>query len=117
MRILSGSIERFKKIPKDKKYTITYDNGPAFSEYEMTEKQTGLTIYFAFPYHSWERGANENANGLLRQFFPKKSVFATITQKNIQKAVRLLNNRPRKRLNYSTPYEIFNQKEKCCSLE
>ncbi|OGD25503.1 transposase [Candidatus Azambacteria bacterium RIFCSPHIGHO2_01_FULL_40_24] len=83
----------------------------------MTEKQTGLTIYFAFPYHSWERGANENANGLLRQFFPKKSVFATITQKNIQKAVRLLNNRPRKRLNYSTPYEIFNQKEKCCSLE
>jgi len=102
--------ERFKRIPRDKKYTITYDNGSVFSEHEMTERQTGLTIYFAFPYHSWERGCNENANGLLRQFFPKKSIFATITQRDIQKAVGLLNNRPRKRLNYSTPYEVFNQK-------
>ena len=102
--------ERFKRIPRDKKYTITYDNGSVFSEHEMTERQTGLTIYFAFPYHSWERGCNENANGLLRQFFPKKSIFAAITQRDIQKAVGLLNNRPRKRLNYSTPYEVFNQK-------
>ena len=102
--------ERFKRIPRDKKYTITYDNGSVFSEHETTERQTGLTIYFAFPYHSWERGCNENANGLLRQFFPKKSIFAAITQRDIQKAVGLLNNRPRKRLNYSTPYEVFNQK-------
>jgi len=104
------TIARFKRIPRGKKHTITYDNGSAFSEHETTERQTGLTIYFAFPYHSWERGANENANGLLRQFFPKKSVFATITQRDIQKAVRFLNNRPRKRLNYFTPYEAFNQK-------
>ncbi len=58
--------KRFKRIRKDKKYTITYDNGSAFSEHETTEKRTGLTIYFAYPYHSWERGTNENANGLLR---------------------------------------------------
>lgn len=109
--------ERFKRVPKGKKHTITYDNGSAFSEHETTEEQTGMTIYFAFPYHSWERGSNENANGLLRQFFPKKSLFATITQRDIQKAVRLLNDRPRKRLNYFTPYEVFNQKEKCFTLE
>lgn len=111
------TIRRFKRIPRDKRRTITYDNGSVFSEHESTEEQTGTMIYFAFPYHSWERGTNENTNGLLRQFFPKKSIFATITQKDIQKAVRLLNNRPRKRLNYDTPYEVFNQKEKCCSLE
>jgi IS30 family transposase len=111
------TIRRFKRIRKDRKHTITYDNGSTFSEYEMTEDQTGLTIYFAYPYRSWERGTNENANGLLRQFFPKKSLFATITQRDVQKAVRLLNSRPRKRLNYSTPYEVFNQKEKCCTLE
>ena len=111
------TVKRFKRIPKDKRYTITYDNGSAFSEHDTTEKRIGLKIYFANPYHSWERGCNENANGLLRQFFPKKTIFATITQRDIQKAVRLLNNRPRKRLNYFTPYEVFNQKQKCCTLE
>lgn len=111
------TVKRFKKISRDKKYTITYDNGSTFSEHETTERQTGLAIYFANPYHSWERGSNENANGLLRQFFPKKINFSPITQKDIQKAVRLLNNRPRKRLNYLTPYEAFNQKSKCCTLE
>lgn len=101
------TIERFDKIPKNKKYTSTYDNGSTFSEHELTEKKTGLEIYFAWPYHSWERGANENANGLLRQFFPKKSSFAMITQEAIDKACDLINNRPRKRLGYLTPNEVF----------
>lgn len=105
------TIKRFERIPKDKKHTITYDNGSIFSDHELTEKKTKATIYFAYPYRSWERGCNENANGLLRQFFPKKTKFATITQRDIQKAVRLLNHRPRKRLNYKTPYEIFYQKK------
>jgi IS30 family transposase len=108
---------RFKRIPRENKYTITYDNGSIFSGHELTERETGMTIYFSYPYHAWERGCNENANGLLRQFFPKKTPFGPITQKQIEKAVRLLNNRPRKRLNYSTPYEVFNQKSKCCTLE
>ena len=103
------TIERFDKISIDKKCTITYDNGTTFSEHQMTEKQTGIEIYFAWPYHSWERGTNENTNGLLRQFFPKKSFFATITQEQIDKAVKLINNRPRKRLNYLTPAEVFHQ--------
>jgi IS30 family transposase len=101
--------ERFKTITKNKKHTITYDNGATFSEYELTEKQTGIEIFFANPYHSWERGTNENTNGLLRQFFPKKSSFATITQRQINEACSLLNNRPRKRLGYLTPNEVFYQ--------
>lgn len=101
------TIERFGKIDKNKKHTITYDNGSTFSEHEMTEKGTGIMIYFAHPYHSWERGVNENANRLLRQFFPKKSKFANITQEQIEKAVRLINNRPRKRHDYLTPREVF----------
>ena len=88
---------------------MTYDNGTTFSEHELTERNTGLDIYFANPYCSWERGCNENFNGLLRQFFPKKLAFANIKQADIEKAVKLINNRPRKRLNYSTPAEVFYQ--------
>lgn len=105
------TIKRFEKISRDKKYTITYDNGTTFAEHEMTEKETGMDIYFAYPYHSWERGTNENTNGLLRQFFPKKSMLANITQETIEIAVKLINNRPRKRLNYFTPREVFYGKE------
>ena len=104
------TIARFSKLPKNKKHTITYDNGSTFSQFEMIEKFAGLLIYFAWPYHSWERGTNENANGLLRQFFPKKSFFANITQEAIDKACRLINNRPRKRLGYFTPNEVFRRR-------
>lgn len=108
------TVREFKKISKDKRLSITYDNGSEFSGYDSIEKKTGMTTYFAFPYHSWERGTNENTNGLLRQFFPKKSRFDSITQEQLDKIVRLINNRPRKRLNYLTPYEIF---KKNCVLE
>lgn len=101
------TIKRFEKIPRNKKHTTTYDNGTTFSDHEVTERKTGIEIYFAWPYHSWERGTNENANGLLRQFFPKKSAFAMITQEAIDEACDLINNRPRKRLNYLTPHEVF----------
>lgn len=100
-------VRKFKKISKDKKYTITYDNGTEFSAYEFIKKETGMDIYFANPYHSWERGTNENTNGLLRQFFPKRSMFAKLTQKDVDDKVKLINNRPRKRLGYLTPYEFF----------
>ena len=99
--------ERFNKIPKSKKYTITYDNGSTFAQHELTERKIKMDIYFANPYRSWERGCNENFNGLLRQFFPKKSSFAKIEQADIEKAIELINNRPRKRLNYMTPAEVF----------
>ena len=101
------TVQSFARIPEDKKKTETLDNGVEFSEYELMERETGMTIYFAYPYHSWERGSNENFNGLLRQYFPKGTPFATITQKDVSRAVRELNHRPRKRLNYLTPYEVF----------
>jgi IS30 family transposase len=101
------TIKRFKTISKKKKYTLTYDNGTTFAEYEMIEKKTGMEIFFAWPYRSWERGTNENCNGLLRQFFPKKSAFAMITQEAIDEATCLINNRPRKRHGYLTPKEVF----------
>ena len=101
------TIERFSKLPNNKKFTITYDNGTTFAAHELTERKTGIDIYFANPYSSWERGCNENANGLLRQFFPKKSSFDKVKQEDIEKAVKLINNRPRKRLNYKTPTEVF----------
>jgi IS30 family transposase len=101
------TVARFKNIPQSKKHTATYDNGAVFAEYELTGRETGLEIYFAYPYHSWERGCNENANGLLRQYFPKNLPFEKVTQKEIDGAVNEINRRPRKRLNYLTPYEVF----------
>lgn len=87
--------------------TITYDNGVEFSYHDLITLDTKITIYFAFPHHSWERGTNENTNGLLRQYFPKKSLHGKITESDIKLIEDKLNNRPRKRLNYLTPYEVF----------
>lgn len=101
------TVKSFKKIPIDKKHTITYDNGTEFSEHELIGREAKMDIYFAYPYHSWERGTNENTNGLLRQFFPKKSMFAKLKQKDVSDKVELINNRPRKRLHYLTPHEVF----------
>lgn len=102
------TISLFKKLPKEKRRTLTRDNGLEFGDYDRTlEYKTKMEVYRATPYHSWERGTNENWNGLLRQFFPKGMYFDTISEGDVQKAVRLLNNRPRKRLSYFTPRELF----------
>ena len=98
---------RFRRLPKKKLRTITYDNGVQFAEYETLERDLGIGIYFAYPYHSWERGTNENTNGLLRQFFPKRSLFKNVTQQKIDRVVKLINTRPRKRHGYLTPDEVF----------
>ena len=108
-------VKRFDRLPKDKKHTITYDNDKILTQHDLIEERTKTDIYFAYPYHSWERGCNENWNGLLRQFFPKKMSFVNIQQEEIEKAVHLINTRPRKRLNYLTPEEVF--KEKNCTLD
>ena len=87
--------------------TITYDNGSEFAAHFLIEKGTNAKVYFAYPGKPGQRGCNENTNGLLRQFFPKGTPFATITQRDVDRAVILINNRPRKRLNYRTPLEVF----------
>ena len=95
------------RLQKEKRQSCTYDNGVEFSYHEMIERENRMTVYFAHPYSSWERGSNENTNGLLREYFPKKSSFATMTPRELKRAVNQLNHRPRKRLNYRTPFEIF----------
>ena len=97
----------FSKIPKEKRISETNDNGVEFSDWEFTEKELEMKQYFALQYHSWERGTNENLNGLLREFFPKGMSFVTVTQKDVDKALRNLNHRPRKRLGYLSPHEVF----------
>jgi transposase, IS30 family len=89
--------------------TITFDNGKEFSCHEMIAKKVECKTYFAKPYHSWERGQNENANGLLRQYFPKSMELIDVTQKQVFDAVHKLNSRPRKCLDYKTPYEVFEE--------
>lgn len=108
------TIKYFQRFPRNKRLSITYDNGSEFSGFDTIEEQTGMIAYFANAYHSWERGTNENTNGLMRQFFPKKSRFDNITKEHLDKVVKLINNRPRKRLKYLTPHEIF---KKNCVLE
>jgi len=86
-------------------HTITYDRGNEFAEYERLANQTKAKVYFADAYHSWERGTNENLNGLVRQYFPKRSDFKVITPRQVRVVERKLNNRPRKRYNYRTPIQ------------
>jgi IS30 family transposase len=87
--------------------TITFDNGKEFCEHEAIAKALGARIYFAHPYASWERGLNENTNGLIRQYFPKGCDLAKLPESEVQRVEDLLNNRPRKTLGYRTPNEIF----------
>ena len=87
--------------------TITADNGTEFHDYAAVEAATGVTFYFATPYHAWERGSNENLNGLLRQYLPKRSSLAGLTQRDCDAIANCLNTRPRKRLGYRTPEECF----------
>lgn len=100
--------KRFDKIPKSKKHTYTYDNGIELGkEDQVLEKKLRMDVYRAYPYHSWERGSNENFNGLVRDFFPKGTDFAKVSEEDVRQVERNLNNRPRKRLGYLTPKEVF----------
>lgn len=88
-------------------HTITYDNGREFADHEAMASDLDARIFFAHPYASWERGLNENTNGLIRQFFPKARDLTTVTPREIEKVMDKLNHRPRKSLGYRTPYEVF----------
>lgn len=88
-------------------HTLTADNGREFAGHEAIAQALHADFYFAHPYASWERGTNENTNGLIRQYFPKDRDFTTISQKEIDMAMNRLNNRPRKRLGYLTPAQVF----------
>lgn len=94
---------------KDKLHTITSDNGKEFADHEDISSKLKVGFYFSHPYHSWERGLNENTNGLIRQYFPKGTDLRFITENEVMKVECKLNSRPRKLLGYHTPYEVLNE--------
>lgn len=106
-KIRIESVKAFMSIPNDKRTTITYDRGSEFADWELTERQTNTNIYFAHAYHSWERGTNENTNGLIRRYYPKGTIFGNIKKEQLSEVVGKINHRPRKRLGYRSPYEKF----------
>jgi IS30 family transposase len=89
--------------------TITFDNGKEFAEHARIDEALGSTTYFADPFSSWQRGSNENFNGLLRQYVPKKRHLSTVTDEELKMIEERLNNRPRKRLGYKTPNQVFHE--------
>jgi transposase, IS30 family len=94
-------------LPADQRHSITFDNGKEFSEHEALSRRLGVQAFFAHPYCSWERGSNENTNGLVRQYYPKGTDFAEVSHQDLADTTQRINDRPRKRHNYQTPSEVF----------
>jgi IS30 family transposase len=101
--------QRFSRLPKRHRRTITYDNGVEFTAHEFIERETRARVFFAHAYSAWERGTCENTNGLLRQYVPKKTALSGVTQSALDRIAWLLNTRPRKRLNWRTPAQVLKQ--------
>jgi len=102
-----ATIKAFGAIPAKLRKTLTCDNGKEFACFKQIERRLDFEVYFAHPYAAWERGTNENTNGLLRDFFPKGIDFTRVSHARVAKVQRMLNNRPRKCLNYRTPAEVL----------
>lgn len=100
-------IEAMKDLPEGLVKTITFDRGKEFSDYEQIEKELGCKTYFCDPYCPWQKGTNENTNGLLREFYHKGMDLSKVDEEQLKNVCQLINNRPRKCINYKTPYEMF----------
>jgi len=98
-----------KRLPKEVMKTMTHDRGSEMSEHELFTKETEVQVYFADPHSPWQRGTNENTNGLVRDFFPKGTDFNQVSVRELKRVQRLLNERPRKALGWKTPKEAFNK--------
>ena len=105
--VRQAAAERYQSTPAVLRKTLTLDNGKEFAEHELLAIAAALKIYFAKPYSAWQRGTNENTNGLIRQFFPKGTDLANIPEHRFTKVQQLLNDRPRKRLGYRSPNEVL----------
>jgi len=108
INIVNACIEHLSKFKK-MVHTITVDNGGEFTLHNLISMHLDTTVYFARPYHSYERGTNENTNGLVRQYFKKAQRFDNVTDVEVQRVAMLLNHRPRKCLGYKTPYEVISK--------
>ena len=100
-------IKRLKRYPNQLRSTLTYDNGSENTQHQIINESLGTSSFFCEPYHSWEKGTVEQRNGLIRRFFPKGTDFENVSNTDINRVEKLLNNRPLKCLNYQTPYEVF----------
>jgi transposase, IS30 family len=98
-----------KKLPQQMKLSMTYDQGREMAQHKLFTNITGVKVFFAHPRSPWERGTNENTNGLIRQYFPKGTDFTKVSRYEVKRAQHQLNGRPRKTLNFRTPYEVFNE--------
>jgi IS30 family transposase len=105
---------RMKDLPPSLRRSVTLDNGKEFAEHAKLTRSLGLEVYFARPHAPWQRGTNENTNGLLRQFFPKGTDFTHISHRAVARVEKLINERPRRRLDYRTPSEVL-AKRMCCN--
>ena len=105
--LLRGACRAFRKIPRALRKTMTIDNGKEFASHFQLGALLGVRVFFAHPYHSWERGLNEHTNGLLRQYFPKNMPLDKVKQNKLEQIVRKINDRPRKALGFRTPREVF----------
>ena len=112
--VRQSAAELYRTTPPALRKTLTLDNGKEFAEHQQLEVEASLKIYFAKPYCAWQRGSNENTNGLIRQFFPKGTDLARIPIHQFTKVQDLLNNRPRKRLGYRTPVEVLGRRLLLC---
>lgn len=110
--IVTNEIVRLFKHHKNNVHTITFDNGHEFAGHESIAAALDCQCYFAKPYHSWERGLNENTNGLIRQYFPKKQPLGNVSQQKLNYVMDRLNNRPRKILGFKTPNKVYSKKLK-----
>jgi IS30 family transposase len=102
--------QTIRKLPASKRHSLTLDNGREFARPIELERRLRLKVFFAHPYHAWERGTNENTNGLLRQYLPKGSDLSILTNEQLRSYVNALNHRPRKCLGYKSPFEAFHKK-------
>jgi transposase, IS30 family len=105
--VRQAAARRYATTPPALRKSLTLDNGKEFAEHEQLELEAALRIYFAKPYSAWQRGTNENTNGLIRQFFPKGTDLASIPEQRFDRVQQLLNDRPRKRLRYRSPNEVL----------
>lgn len=108
-RVSQKIAQRLQPLPASLRRTTTFDNGKEFADHQWLADRLGLKVYFAKPYCSWQRGTNEHTNGLLRQFIPKGTDFRQLSWQELARYTHLLNDRPRKRLGYRTPSEVFDQ--------
>jgi transposase, IS30 family len=105
----ASAIPVYQSLPQGIRQTLTLDNGKEFSRFKELETGTGLKVFFADAYSAWQRGTNENINGLLRFYFPKGMSFKRVSEKALANVIQKINNRPRKCLGYRTPQEVLNE--------